>query len=101
MPAKASSSATYRQPVHPSSANAASSQQANRVSHARRCARSGGSDLAALNLSGHGVEVVEGDLFPVDVEPAYDGHRDLLKLPEGRPQAPPREMPTRSIVTRV
>ena len=40
----------------------------------------GGSDLAALNLSGHGVEVVEGDLFPVDVEPAYDGHRDLLKL---------------------
>ena len=29
------------------------------------------------------VEVVERDLLPVDVEPAYDGHRDLLKLRRG------------------
>jgi hypothetical protein len=37
-------------------------------------------DLAALHLPGHGVQVVEGDLLPVDIEPAYDGHRDLLEL---------------------
>ena len=37
-------------------------------------------DLAALHLPGHGVEVVEGDLLPVDIQPAYDGHRDLLEL---------------------
>ena len=33
----------------------------------------GRGDLAALHLPGLGVEVVEGDLFPVDVEPAYYG----------------------------
>src|SRR5271157_3157331 len=41
-------------------------------------------DLAAPYLPGHGIEVVEGDLLPVDIQPAYDGHRDLLKLPKGR-----------------
>jgi hypothetical protein len=40
-------------------------------------------DLAALHLPGAGVEVVEGDLLPVDIQPAYDGHRDLLKLRRG------------------
>jgi hypothetical protein len=40
----------------------------------------GRGDLATPHLPGHGVEVVEGDLFPVDIQPAYDGHRDLLKL---------------------
>ena len=50
----------------------------------------GRGDLAAPDLPGHGVEIVEGDLLPVDVEPAYDGHRDLLKLPE-RASAPARE----------
>jgi hypothetical protein len=44
----------------------------------------GRADLAAAHLPGHGVEVVKGDLLPVDIQPAYDGHRDLLKLPEGR-----------------
>ena len=43
----------------------------------------GRGDLAALHLPGRGVEVVEGDLFPVDIQPAYDGHRDLLKLRRG------------------
>jgi hypothetical protein len=37
-------------------------------------------DLAPAHLPGAGVEVVEGDLLPVDIQPAYDGHRDLLKL---------------------
>jgi hypothetical protein len=37
-------------------------------------------DLAAPHLPGHGAGVVEGDLLPVDIQPAYDGHRDLLKL---------------------
>ena len=40
-------------------------------------------DLAAPHLPGAGVEVVEGDLLPVDIQPAYDGHRDLLKLRKG------------------
>ena len=39
-------------------------------------------------MSRNGVEVVEGDLLPVDVEPAYDGHRDLLKLRIRGPPAP-------------
>ena len=45
-------------------------------------------DLAPLDLPGHGVEIVEGELLPVDIQPAYDGHRDLLKLPEGALSAP-------------
>src|SRR5216683_5194662 len=40
----------------------------------------GRADLAAPHLPGHGVQVVEGDLLPVDIQPAYDRHRDLLKL---------------------
>jgi hypothetical protein len=43
-----------------------------------------GRDLPAGHLACHGVEAVEGQLLPVDIEPAYDGHRDLLKLPKGR-----------------
>jgi len=41
-------------------------------------------DLAAPHLPGLGVEVVEGDLLPMNIQPAYDGHRDLLKLRKGR-----------------
>jgi hypothetical protein len=41
-------------------------------------------DLAAAHLTGLGVEIVERDLLPVNIQPAYDGHRDLLKLPKGR-----------------
>ena len=59
----------------------------------------GRADLAAPHLPGHGVEVVEGDLLPVDIQPAYDGHRDLLKLRRGA--RAPCELPTRSILTRV
>jgi hypothetical protein len=40
----------------------------------------GRGDLAAPDLPGHSVQVVEGDLLPVDIQPAYDWHRDLLKL---------------------
>jgi hypothetical protein len=50
----------------------------------------GRGDLAALDLAGHGVQVVEGDLLPVDIQPAYDRHRDLLTLP-GAPRRPTRE----------
>jgi hypothetical protein len=38
-------------------------------------------DLAPHDLPGHGVEIVEGQLLPMDIQPAYDGHGDLLKLP--------------------
>ena len=40
-------------------------------------------DLAALHLPGRSVQVVERELLPVDIQPAYDGHRDLLKLQRG------------------
>jgi hypothetical protein len=58
----------------------------------------GRGDLAALHLPGRGVEIVERELLPVDIQPAYDGHRDPLKLQRGQHPAP---MPTRSIVTRL
>jgi hypothetical protein len=58
----------------------------------------GRADLPASHLPGLGVEAVEGDLFPVDIQPAYDGHRDLLEL--GRAYTLPCELPTRSILTR-
>ena len=38
-------------------------------------------DLAAPHLPRGSVEIVEGDLLPVNVQPAYDGHQDLLTLP--------------------
>jgi len=47
----------------------------------------GRGDLAPLDLPGHGIQIVEGDLLSVNVQPAYDGHRDLLTLP-GRPRRP-------------
>ncbi|MEO8750481.1 MAG: hypothetical protein ABI384_08790 [Allobranchiibius sp.] len=37
-------------------------------------------DLAALYLTGVGVDIVERDLLPVDVQSSYDGLRNLLKL---------------------
>jgi hypothetical protein len=43
----------------------------------------GRGDLAAPHLPGHGAGVVERQLLPVDIQPAYDGHRDLLKLRRG------------------
>jgi len=47
-------------------------------------------DLAAPHLPGLGVEVVEGDLLPVNIQPAYDRHRDLLKLRRGAGTRPMR-----------
>src|SRR5260370_32719314 len=58
----------------------------------------GRGDLAPPDLPGGGVQIVEGDLLPVYVEPAYDGHRDLLKLPTA-PQRPARGLPTWLLVT--
>jgi hypothetical protein len=49
----------------------------------------GRGDPAPLQLTSVGVETVEGDLLPMDVQSSYDGHRDLLKLP--RALAPERE----------
>jgi hypothetical protein len=50
----------------------------------------GWGDLPAPHLPSHRVQIVEGDLLPVDIQPAYDRHRDLLTLP-GAPKAPTRE----------
>ena len=83
IPAAASSSATYRHPAHPSTANAASSQASEPGQPGPQVRPVGRGDLAAAHLTGLGVEVVEGDLFPVDIQPAYDGHRDLLTLRRG------------------
>jgi hypothetical protein len=49
-----------------------------------------GRDLPARHLPRRGAGVVEGQLLPVNIQSAYDGHRDLLKLPRA-PQAPERE----------
>jgi hypothetical protein len=43
----------------------------------------GRGDLAPLHLPGLSVQVAGRELLPVDVEPACDGHRDLLKLQRG------------------
>jgi hypothetical protein len=43
----------------------------------------GRGDLAAHYLPGHRVEIVERQLLPVDIQPAYDRHRDLLTLRRG------------------
>jgi hypothetical protein len=48
----------------------------------------GRADLATAHLPGHGAGVVESDLLPVDIQPAYDGHRDLLKLRSAHARAP-------------
>ncbi len=60
----------------------------------------GRGDLAPFDLPGHRVHVVEGDLLPVDIQPAYDGHRDLLKLPRALPGARTR-IASEPIVTRL
>jgi hypothetical protein len=51
-------------------------------------------DPAPHQLTSVGVEAVESDLFPMDIQSSYDGHRDLLKLPRGR-NTPEREQVTR------
>jgi hypothetical protein len=51
-------------------------------------------------LPGHGVEVVEGDLLPVDIQPAYDGQSGPPPAPGGA-QAPHTRMAYESIVTRL
>jgi hypothetical protein len=52
--------------------------------HARReCGGRGGAERRRLYLPGHHVEIVGGQLLPVDIQPAYGGHRDLLKLQRG------------------
>src|SRR5690348_11276352 len=60
----------------------------------------GRGDLAPLDLPGHGVQIVEGDLLPVDIQPAYDRHRDLLTLPRA-PRRPHAKLVTQPIVTRL
>ena len=44
----------------------------------------GRGDLAAHYLPGHRVEIVERQLLPVDIQPAYDRRRELLMLRRGR-----------------
>jgi hypothetical protein len=64
-------------------AGATSFRPANRVSQARRCARPAGTTWPPPHLPRHGVQAVERELLPVDIQPAYDRHRDLLKLQRG------------------
>src|SRR5260370_897221 len=49
-------------------------------------------DLTALDLTGHGVEIVESQLLPVDIQPACDRH-GTSSSSRGRPSAP-RELLT-------
>ena len=48
----------------------------------------------------HVAQIVEGDLLPVNVQPAYDGHQGLLTLPRA-PRRPHAKSLTQSIVTRL
>jgi hypothetical protein len=43
----------------------------------------GRGNLTALHLPGRSAEVAGRELLPVDIQPACDGHRDLLKLQRG------------------
>jgi hypothetical protein len=47
-------------------------------------------DLAPFDLPGHRVQVVEGDLLPVDIQPADDGI-GTSSSSRGRSQAPEHE----------
>src|ERR1017187_2163102 len=47
----------------------------------------GRGDLAPLHLPGHGVEIVESQLLPVNIQPAYDRHPDLLQFRDALPGA--------------
>src|SRR6185312_4084653 len=75
-PAAASSSATYRHPVQPSNANSTSVRPRETLGQPPRQMRPvGRRDPSPLDPAGDRVHVVERDLLPVDVQPAYDGHR--------------------------
>jgi hypothetical protein len=39
-------------------------------------------DLTAAHQPGIGIHIIERDLLPMHVKPAYHRHRDLLKLPK-------------------
>jgi hypothetical protein len=58
----------------------------------------GRGDLTTLQLAGIGVDIVEGDLLPMDVRSSYDGHRDLLKLP-GTRKRPVRQWLTQPMMS--
>ena len=77
-PARSSSSATNRQPVVASNARVGLCWPANRASQTSQPRQGGRAELPAAGLAAASVQVVVGDLPPVDVEAAYDGHRDLL-----------------------
>ena len=76
----ASSSLTYRHPVQPSSANSASPPGSARPASPRSVVRVAG----RISPPHHAIviHVVERDLLPMHVKPAYHRHWDLLKLPK-------------------
>jgi hypothetical protein len=59
----------------------------------------GRADLAAAHLPGAGAGVVEGDLLPVDIQPAYDGLPTISSA--GAHARAPMRIAYASIVTRV
>jgi hypothetical protein len=64
----------------------------------------GRADPPAPHLPSDRIGIVERDLLPVDIQPAYDRHRDLLKLPRTprQPAAPGTTwMLPASIITRL
>ena len=80
-PARASSAATYRHPVHASNANARIGDAFEPFQPGPQMPPVGRRDLTAHHLPGRQVDIVEGDLLPVDIHPAYDRH-------QGPPHAP-------------
>jgi hypothetical protein len=47
-----------------------------------------GRDLPPRQLAGIGIDIVERQLLPVNVQSSYDGYRNLLKLPGDAPNVP-------------
>ena len=82
IPARCSSCTTNSHPVQPSTAKGhivAAGEPVLQPPAAELPAA--GSIPAPPHLPGHGVQIVEGDLLPMNVKPSYDAHyRDLLTL---------------------
>ena len=98
-PAAASSSATWRQPVHPSGANATSSRPANRASQARRCIRPAGAIWPRFTSPVAVSRQSNVICFRWMSSPPTMGIGTSSS--SGGGVKPPREMPTQSIVTRL
>jgi len=89
MPARRSSPVTYRQPVHALDRERDLTGLPETGQPGAQMRPVSRRELTATYLPGRQVQVVEGDLLPVDIQSAYDRwHRDLLMLRGRMPNTP-------------